>query len=79
MDGDLRNRIETRIANLRREYESGQKVLAGLESQRAGLKQTLLQIEGALQVLSELLEDRPVPPETGTQANGARANVSISD
>jgi ABC-type transporter Mla subunit MlaD len=37
------------------EYDSGQKMLAELEAKQANLRDTLLRISGAIQVLEELL------------------------
>ena len=53
MQAQLRDRLET----LRTEFESGQKVLAELEAKRESLKETLLRISGAIQVLEEVLAD----------------------
>lgn len=47
--------IEKRLAELRTEHEAGQKMMAELEAKRAHLVQTMLRIEGAMQVLQELL------------------------
>lgn len=51
----MSNRVEERLAELQREYEAGQKMLAELDAKRQGLQTTLLRIEGAMQVLRELL------------------------
>lgn len=50
----MRERLEQRLAELKAEYESGQKMLADLEARRAELKNTLLRISGAVLVLEEL-------------------------
>jgi hypothetical protein len=55
--------IEKRLESLKSEYETGQKMLAELDAKRAGVTQTLLRIEGAMQVLQELLaRDTGVEP-----------------
>lgn len=51
----MRERLEQRLAELKAEYESGQKMLADLEARRAELKNTLLRISGAVLVLEEEL------------------------
>ncbi|MFP2905195.1 hypothetical protein ACLESD_09085 [Pyxidicoccus sp. 3LFB2] len=51
--------IEERLRALDSEYENGQKMLTELESRRANLTQTLLRIEGARQVLRELIARPP--------------------
>ncbi|AKF86234.1 hypothetical protein SAMN05443572_103355 [Myxococcus fulvus] len=51
----MKSQIEKRLADLKAEHEAGQKMLAELDAKRAGLVQTMLRIEGAMQVLQELL------------------------
>ena len=48
--------IPERLRALQREYEAGQKMLAELDARRAALANTLLRIEGAIQVLKEISE-----------------------
>jgi prefoldin subunit 5 len=52
----MRELAEKRISELRDEQQKGQQVLAELEGRAAELRQTLLRIVGAIQVLEELLE-----------------------
>ena len=52
----MRELAEKRITELRDEQQKGQQVLAELEGRAAELRQTLLRIVGAIQVLEELLE-----------------------
>jgi prefoldin subunit 5 len=61
----LPQRLEQRLKALRQELETGQKMLADLEARRLELQQTILRIDGAIQVLEELLADEP------SAANGA--------
>lgn len=51
----MKEQIKQRIQELKTEYESGQKMLTDLESQQSNIKNTLLRIIGAIQVLEELL------------------------
>lgn len=51
--------VERRIAELKSEYEAGQKTLADLEAKKADLQTTLQRIAGAIQVLEELLAEEP--------------------
>ncbi|NOK17266.1 hypothetical protein [Corallococcus carmarthensis] len=51
----MKDAIEQRLASLQSEYEAGQKMLAELEAKRSQLTTTLLRIEGAMQVLREVL------------------------
>jgi predicted nuclease with TOPRIM domain len=50
-DQQLKNRLD----QLRQEYGDGQKMLAELDHKRANLRDTLLRISGAIQVLEEEL------------------------
>jgi prefoldin subunit 5 len=47
-------RLMERLEQLRAEYRSGEQALAELESRREDLRQTLLRISGAIQVLEEV-------------------------
>ncbi|XHX78801.1 MAG: hypothetical protein RBJ76_02390 [Stenomitos frigidus ULC029] len=51
----MKQQIEQRLHDLTAEFESGQTLLAELETRQATLKSTLLRISGAIQVLEELL------------------------
>ncbi len=51
----MKEQLSSRLAELKAEYESGQKMLADLERRQLELQQTLLRISGAIQVLEELL------------------------
>lgn len=51
----MKESLEKRLADLEQEYQSGQKMLAELDEKRQGLMSTLLRIQGAMQVLRELL------------------------
>lgn len=52
----MRTRLEARLAELRAEFESGQTRLGELEAQARSLRETLLRISGAIQVLEEELD-----------------------
>ena len=52
--------IETRLTELKSEFEAGQAMLTDLNKKRAELESTLLRISGAIQVLEELLAEKPV-------------------
>ncbi|MBD2110041.1 hypothetical protein [Nodosilinea sp. FACHB-13] len=63
----MQEKIRQRLQSLKTEYEAGQRMLAGLEAKQANLRDTLLRISGAIQVLEELAnaEDSPsvIPAE----------------
>ena len=50
-----RTTIEARLQDLKREFEAGQKLLRELEAKQVEVRDTLLRIGGAVQVLEELL------------------------
>ena len=53
----MREKLEKRLQQLKAEFESGQKVLADLETKQANVRETLLRIQGAIQVLEEELSE----------------------
>jgi predicted nuclease with TOPRIM domain len=52
----MREQLEKRLNELKAEFEKGQKTLTELEAQQANLRETLLRISGAIQVLEEELQ-----------------------
>ncbi|QZZ22012.1 hypothetical protein J5X98_06275 [Leptothermofonsia sichuanensis E412] len=64
----MKEQLEQRLHELRTEFESGQKMLADLETQQANLKTTLLRISGAIQVLEELLSQSQESAESNSHA-----------
>ncbi len=61
----VREHLHTRLAALRREFETGQTELEKIEWQRTYLRETLLRISGAIQVLEELLAEGEPAGQTG--------------
>jgi hypothetical protein len=68
-DPVLEQRIEQRLAELEKEFESGQQMLAELEAREAGLRETLLRLSGAITVLREM-QTAGAPAENGAMAAG---------
>lgn len=67
----MKQQLEQRLQSLKSEFESGQKILAELEVKQANIRETLLRISGAIQVIeeelskaSEVAEDNNQPTET---------------
>lgn len=58
----MKNPLEERLKQLQAEYEAGQKMLAELDAKRQNLTTTLLRIEGAMQVLKEMIDQTDGPP-----------------
>jgi hypothetical protein len=59
----MKAQLTHRLAQLKMEYETGQKMLADLEAQQRTLRDTLLRISGAIQVLEEMLGSDATPQE----------------
>jgi hypothetical protein len=57
----MRERLEARLEELRQEMITGEMRLRELEAEEAGLRETLLRISGAAQVVRELLEEAREP------------------
>jgi len=54
--------LTNRLAQLKSEYEAGEKMLAELEQKQRTLRDTLLRISGAIQVLEEVLSQPEAEP-----------------
>lgn len=60
--------MKERLAKLKADFEKGQQHLQMLDQQRAELRDTLLRISGAIQVLEELLaEEEGSPAQNGNK------------
>jgi hypothetical protein len=76
----MRHHLEQRLQSLVQEYQSGQKMLAELETRQANLRETLLRISGAIQVLEELLAQAPPPaPDDPEPPEGVEEASPIFD
>jgi hypothetical protein len=65
------DKVRERLAQLQEELRAGEARLRELTRQEAALRETLLRISGAAQVLHELLDESDPDP----QANGATATA----
>lgn len=65
--------IVQRLENLRDERAAGQKMLAELDEKRTKLVHTMLRIEGAIQVLEELVA---APPKDASPSQNAAGEPS---
>jgi len=66
----MKRELEARLKQLKDEYQKGQGQLVALEQETANVKNTLLRISGAIQVLQELLGDK-------TSENSSPVNNSL--
>ncbi len=69
----MKKQLEKRLAQLKAEFESGQRVMAELETKQANLRDTLLRISGAIQILEEELGkvDREAENSSDRESSGA--------
>jgi hypothetical protein len=65
----MRARLESRLKELQLEYDKGLEQQDALDLQAASLNKTLLRISGAIQVITELLENKE-NGNTGLSNNG---------
>ncbi len=62
----MQDQIAVRLQQLRAEYKKGQDRLAALEQETFSVKNSMLRISGAIQVLEELLEQgSSLEPQNG--------------
>jgi predicted nuclease with TOPRIM domain len=73
----MRIELEERLEELKSEFESGQKMLADLDTRRSELQTTMLRISGAIQVLEELLEAANSTAPAGSQGKAVLATETI--
>ncbi len=69
----MHDKVAGRLAQLRTEFEAGHTKLAQLEAQETYLRERLLMLKGAIQVLEELQADSdatPDEPQARARANG---------
>jgi hypothetical protein len=59
----MREQLEKRLTELKTESEQGEKMLSDLDARREQVRQTLLRISGAVQVLEELLNEEGAASE----------------
>lgn len=72
----MRELIQARLEALKKELETGQAELQKVEMQRTYLRETVLRIDGAVQVLEELLRDGEAAGQNTPPASTAeRAKV----
>ena len=66
----MHDEIQVRLDALRKEMEVGQQRMQDLERQLSQLRDTMLRISGAIQVLEELQAQAAPPAATPDKANG---------
>ena len=64
----MRDKLMSRLEQLKTEFQSGQTKLQDLDIQQSRLRETLLRISGAIQVLEEMIE--PAKPDEAPGPQG---------
>ena len=64
----MQDQIIARLDELKQEYSRGQTRLQELDIQQAALRETMLRISGAIQVLEEMLEQQSAAGGDGEEA-----------
>lgn len=64
----MREQLQHRLAELKKDFMTGQARLQELESQQALMRETLLRISGAIQVIEEMLNDERTEGADNTPA-----------
>ncbi len=59
----MRDQLINRLESLKAEYDQGERMLSDLDARREQVRQTLLRISGAVQVLEELLKEEGAASE----------------
>ncbi len=72
----MHQQIQNRIDSLRKEMEVGQQRMHDLELQVAQLRDTMLRISGAIQVLEELQAEDAPAATTSENGNGAHVQAA---
>jgi len=75
----MHEQIQARLEELKKELEAGQSELQKVESQRTYLRETILRISGAVQVLEELLAQRQPAEQNGVANEKQHATAQVSE
>jgi ABC-type transporter Mla subunit MlaD len=67
----MREQLQARLDELKRQFEAGQTELQQLQAHENYLRETMLRISGAMQVLEELLAEAQPTEENDTGPNKA--------
>jgi chromosome segregation ATPase len=70
----MKEQLEHRLAALKAEFEAGQRMLADLETRQAELRNALIRISGAVQVLEEELAKAAAAGSSAVASGDKEAN-----
>ncbi len=71
----MKEQLQQRLEELKKEFETGQARLRELESEQAYTREVLLRISGAIQVLEEALVNEAKPDEAAAPDSPAAEQV----
>jgi predicted nuclease with TOPRIM domain len=71
----MKEQLEKRLEELKAEYETGQARLRQLEAETAYVRETMLRISGAIQVVQEILGKDQSQPEPGKPPQAGQADA----
>ena len=71
----MREHLLRRFEELKKEYETGQARLRELESETAYVRETMLRISGAIQVIQEMLEQEK--PQEKAEGRASEAGPTV--
>ena len=77
--GIMPEQLQTRIDTLRKELEVGQQRLQELEHEQGRVRDTMLRISGAIQVLEEMQKETPLASEASDQSKSAHNQVAAGE
>lgn len=72
----MREQVQDRLTILREEFEKGRAEVEQIEQQRAYLRETMLRISGAIQVLEELLAEGQLIEQHGASPGETQSIVT---
>jgi predicted nuclease with TOPRIM domain len=72
----MQEKLEKRLAELRKEFETGQARLRELETEQSYIRETMLRISGAIQVLEETLGKETTPDDAASAQTNATGKAS---
>src|SRR4030095_6150100 len=75
----MHEQIQTRLNELRQQFELGQAELQKLQAQENYLRETILRISGAIQILEEMLGESQLPIQNGNDKLQTNSNDAKSD
>ncbi len=72
----MKEQLEQRLKELKTEFEAGQRMLAEQEAKLANLRESLLRINGAIQVLEEELAKGNQASDEGDQKPKGKSKIT---